>query len=466
MTLPGLLFWLFLIFSMVSRGPWIYYLTFASWSFGTLAVLPPALVGSSITPAWVCALAFTAREISRVGYQRFLQPLLSPKILLPLTLCTIYGAVASVLMPLLFEGRFEVVIMRLNVTGPGIVPLAFSVANITQTLYFVICTAFTAAVYSAANSPGESDALFASFRIGAFIAIVTGFMDLGLSQVGGTALLEPFRNATYSLMIDDNVMGMKRTVGLMSEASSYGGLILSFLTLFAYAPVNWTPLTGGAVKQFLLTATLCFMIYLSTSTGSIVMLGIVGVILTLNFVRNTLLSRQFALAGLFGVLVALTICVGVVLFYAPMAEFAQKFIESIVLTKTQSQSYIERSSWNRIAYEAFLNTYGLGAGLGSARSSSWFIAVLGNIGLPGALLFAALFWRIAFTRGIPEIHREKLWSVKLAIFINCVGLSLSSTTANFGLPVSFFVGLAFAFIESGSDARVNWSTSQESANPV
>ena len=446
MTFPGIIFWMLLLFVCFSRGAWIYYLIFASWSFGTLAVLPPSLTASSITPAWVCAIALALREGARVGFGKFLNYFFDAKTFLPLTLVTIYGVFSSVIMPNLFAGKFEVVVMRLSEATPGAAPLAYSAANVTQSLYFIICSVFTVAVYSAAKSASEMGSLLKGFQFGAVVAVVTGLADIGLSQVGATSLLLPFRNAAYSLMVDDDVMGIKRTVGLMSEASSYGGLTFGFLSVYVFAPNNWTPLTGRPIVQILIISALVAMVYLSTSSGALAMLGLLLFLMFLNFVRGLFVGRPFAAAGIFSALIALTCAVGAVLFLAPIAEFVQRFLDTVIFTKSQSQSYIERSSWNRIAMEAFYKTYGLGAGLGSVRASSWAVSVLGNIGFPGAALILLLIGRALVGSPVAVQDREKLWSIKLPIVLTCVGASLSSTSPNYGLPMAFLLGIALSFI--------------------
>ncbi len=51
-------------------------------------------------------------------------------------------------------------------------------------------------------------------------------------------------------------------------------------------------------------------------------------------------------------------------------------VNKMVFQKASSASYAERSLWNRVGWHAFLDSGGLGAGLGSIRVSNWGISIL------------------------------------------------------------------------------------------
>jgi hypothetical protein len=68
-------------------------------------------------------------------------------------------------------------------------------------------------------------------------------------------------------------------------------------------------------------------------------------------------------------------------------------IDVIIFKKSESESYAGRTEWTRVAWEAFFATDGLGVGLGSARTSNWFVALLSNTGIYPALIFPAVSQR-------------------------------------------------------------------------
>ncbi len=59
------------------------------------------------------------------------------------------------------------------------------------------------------------------------------------------------------------------------------------------------------------------------------------------------------------------------------------FVETTVNEKVGSASYNERSGANSESYDIFLDTFGIGVGLGANRASSLFPGVLSNTGLVG-----------------------------------------------------------------------------------
>lgn len=73
-------------------------------------------------------------------------------------------------------------------------------------------------------------------------------------------------------------------------------------------------------------------------------------------------------------------------------------INSTVGGKVHSRFGIERATGNWQAWSNFVDTYGLGVGLGSARASSFPLVVLSNLGLPGGLMFSAFLWRLVRRR--------------------------------------------------------------------
>jgi transposase len=74
---------------------------------------------------------------------------------------------------------------------------------------------------------------------------------------------------------------------------------------------------------------------------------------------------------------------------------AARLIETTLLEKADSASGIERLYWNQKSWMAFLDTHGLGVGLGSSRASSTFVAILSQLGVVGAVLFGLVFIDVA-----------------------------------------------------------------------
>jgi hypothetical protein len=57
-------------------------------------------------------------------------------------------------------------------------------------------------------------------------------------------------------------------------------------------------------------------------------------------------------------------------------ELLFNYVNELILSKPTSDSGVERASWNALALQNFFDTWGLGAGLGTNRSSSFPLALL------------------------------------------------------------------------------------------
>lgn len=441
MTYPGILFWLFAILALRSRGPLIYYLFFVCWSLGTLAVVPPQLAAGNLTPAWIAAVILTVRVVLDVGLGRYLEVMLDPRRFGALSLCTIYAAASAFLLPRLFAGQVDVVEIRLTRLG-GASPLAPNGANFTQALYFVFTTLLIVDVFFICSDPVKRRQFLSAFGWGAVVAIGTGLLDLAASNLGLSAILEPFRNASYVMMLDNDAMNMHRIVGLMSEASSYASLCLPFLALIALTPSEaGAPWNRWSVR---LGLALTVMTYLSTSSSGYVSLAAVGLAVAVNIGVGMVLWRRWAWMAAYVLLILATAGVAVLLFEPQLYDALYHVIDAMVLHKTQSQSYMERSSWNRAAMQAFHGTHWLGVGAGGARASSWPIALLSNIGLPGTALLVIFMAQAFMVRPRAPADVALARATKLAILPNLVMASLSGTTIALGVGVSMLFGLVCA----------------------
>jgi hypothetical protein len=61
--------------------------------------------------------------------------------------------------------------------------------------------------------------------------------------------------------------------------------------------------------------------------------------------------------------------------------------DTVFINKVDSDSYRERTLWNVLAMQTAHDSYYFGAGWGSVRASSFGCTLLGNVGIPGCILF-------------------------------------------------------------------------------
>ncbi len=157
MTYPAVIFWILSLLTLRSRGPSLYRLFFVSWSFGTLAMAPPQLIGASLFPAWILVGVMTARTVMDVGPRAYFGAVFDPRRFGVLTACTAYAIFSGIMLPSIFAGQFSVVSMRPDTLGSS--GLAPSVSNIIQAVYFLLTTITVVNIYFAGSEPGRRRAL-------------------------------------------------------------------------------------------------------------------------------------------------------------------------------------------------------------------------------------------------------------------------------------------------------------------
>jgi hypothetical protein len=440
LTYPAVIFWILALWTGLRRGPAFYYLFFACWSLGTLVVMPAATSLGNLTAPWIAASALTARVVIEEGARRYLYALVDFRRFGLLALCTLYAAASGYFLPRMFEGQVSVVTMRTSEV-PGPVSLRPDMANLTQGLYFVITSLTVVSIYFICQDATRRRQFLQAFGFGAAVAIVTGLLDLVCSLTGLNSLLEPFRNARYALMLDNEAVGMHRVVGLMSEASSYAGLCVPFLSLILLTPAQDSPWGRWRVP---LCLGLALMTYLSTSSGGYVALGALGAVFAASLLVGMYEGRPQAWWGSYGVLMAVGGLSLLLLLDPNLFDPVYRVFDAVVLNKASSESYIQRSMWNQVAYDAFVATHYLGVGIGGARASSWIYSLLSNIGAPGTLLLGAFMAQVLLAPAADPADRTLARAAKLALAPSLLLASVAGTSAGFGLFGATFFGLASA----------------------
>ncbi len=93
-------------------------------------------------------------------------------------------------------------------------------------------------------------------------------------------------------------------------------------------------------------------------------------------------------------LLALPLLIMTVMLIPAVSESVSNLIHATMTTKLASQSGEERMRWNQQAIGSFFDTSGMGAGLGSIRTSSFLIALLANVGIPGTIICMLFFFSL------------------------------------------------------------------------
>jgi hypothetical protein len=446
MTWPAVVVWISFFAGMVQRSPlFLLYLFFGLGAFGSLNLLGEG--GSvNVLPQAGCAIFLVCKILLSKGQlSRAVDMAIDPSKLGLFSAFTCYGLFTAYVMPRFFAHMVQV--NDLNSVIPWPILLAPSTSNLSQSVYLASSLGI-ALVFSLSgqNASFRRHYLQASL-VGGLLLIATGLADMTLAAAGLEELLKPFRTANYSLLTDQVIMGSKRVVGLMPEPSSYGPpCLLAAASLTFLRPC----FENKVLRDYLVPLTvagLLAMAWLSASSTAYLGLAAFAAVFGVNWLRRTLSTDTPAQDGLkweaIIVLAAALACLGAASLVPHAMDYIYDKLDVIIFKKSESSSYAERTEWTRVAMQAFFATDGLGVGLGSARTSNWFVAVLSNTGIFGTALLVCFILRLLFQRCRSADPRliEFTTALKYSLLPWFVVSAASWPTADFGVGVASTLGL-------------------------
>ncbi|MEE7455544.1 hypothetical protein MPAR168_19960 [Methylorubrum populi] len=447
MSWPAALLWVLILAAAFSNGPGLLYLLMICGAFGSLQMLPGS-GGANLLPQSACAAVFIGKVMIQPGnIRRGIEAALDPQRLVLFSAFLAYALFGALVLPRVFSGMIEVVPVSAFRFGTDI--LKPGAGNITQSGYMALSYAATLAF----TVIGQTEAMRAHYRralLSAACALVaTGLVDLITFSLNLGAVLEPFRTATYALLTDVEAEGAKRVVGLMPEASSYGTACVGM----AAALVFTRPLYHAGNEQMLVMIAiggLVLMTMLSTSSTAYVGLAVFGLVYGLDLLVR-MLDAGNPRRDQIGLEVGLIVLVVFVIFATFVIQPALfdpivAMVDKMVFQKSSSASYVERSLWNRVGWHAFLDSGGLGVGLGSIRVSNWVISILGSTGLFGALMMFGFIAQqlVAAPRNATRKAVVFATVTKLALVPVLVMYQLAGTIPDIGIAASAALGMIAA----------------------
>lgn len=366
-------------------------------------------------------------------------------------LCLVlYGVLSSYVMPRLFADATYIIPLGASThlsTSDGAVPLGPVSSNLTQPIYLIgdlFCFLMIATVGSTQRG---LETLATALIAYAATNIGFGILDLVTSATGTQEVLQIIRNAQYTFHDEETVGTMRRIIGSWPEASAFASMTLGAL---GFTGMLWLCGRKPLVTGPLALLSLLFVVISTSSTG------LVGAVVVLALLYATALQRcslrpqdRFSAATV--VLGPLMLCLIVLLVLATegVAERIYEYVDALILSKAQTESGVQRSSWNALAWRNFFDSWGLGVGLGTNRTSSFPLAVLSNVGVPGAV-FYLLFILTVFgvRRGEPRSYPS---DVRAAARVACLslltGAIIAGPTVDQSLLFYVFAGVASAWPE-------------------
>ena len=407
-----------------------------------------ALGSATIQPAHVLLGFLLLVAYRATGGAILLRAVKPPSAGFFLGLTVLYGVASAFFLPRLLEGTTDVFAIARSETVSTILltPVRPVSGNITQTAYLVgnlLCfIIFHALSSDKAGKRCVVDALIACGVLNLAFAIV----DQVTFVTGTAAYLGFIRNSTYSLLDATETAGIKRIVGSFTEASAFAWASLS---LFAFSLSLWLGGYRPAITLPLAVALL-IAIGLSTSTTGYVGASIyLSCLLLSNLVR--LLSGTASPRRLL-FLICMPALIGTAAMAAALDDetwrYLSRLADEVIFNKSASRSGIERASWNIQAWTNFVESHGLGIGVGSTRASSFPLAALATIGIFGASCYAiaVALCLLAGGRDQDPESRAIRAAASSACFATMVSACLSGTTIDLGLVFFAYAGTAASSI--------------------
>ena len=382
-----------LLGGLLARGSSALTLEILLCLFGAAAAISlPALGGATVTPAVVFLPFLLWRAFSEPLPGASLRSVSKGSFWL--VMLAAWGTLMALLVPRLLAGRLSILTIDRSGgnVGASLLPLGPVSGNITQSGY-----AFGAALtfIAARRLLLHEGRLKAFCDAGLWLAglnCLAAFINLCEFYLGLPSLLAWVRTANYVIFDSYEEAGLMRVSGTFSETSAFAAFTLP---LFAYCFRLWLSRVKSLVSGGLALLSLLLLLISTSTTAyaalSLYLAGCSVALLARVYFRGSL-PRAKALTW-WGSGAALAFVLAS--FFAPQVYVRiAEFVQVTVLNKMQSSSGVERNSWNQQAWSNFVDTWGLGVGLGSARASGFGLVLLSNVGLPGSLMF------VGFLRGV------------------------------------------------------------------
>ena len=456
MTWPTIVLWVLIFVGFFAPAQFMLYLFFAAETFGGLSLLPPGAAGN-VPVGTVCAAVLIAKTfVGRRRLRVFLNYALDFRKLGLLAMFSLYMVVTAFLFPRLFAGSVK--LYSLNAPA-NISFLSPSSANITQPIYMLVSFGMTfVSAYCGQNPTFRNEFLYANF-FGATLLLASGIIDMILGDAGRENLLLPFHSATYTLLDTASIAGQKRVVGFMPEASIFGGACMANLSFLVLNHQTYR----GRLRNFgvpVVAIGLLIMIYRSSSSGAYIGLAALVFILILKFIFGMVSTAYVTVSHvrkLLWIIGGGAVCV-VIVMCLPQSFLmhVRLLLDEVLFQKTVSSSYIERNAWTQAGITAFWTTHGVGVGVGSVRTSNWFVNFAASTGLIGILLFGSFALKMLLpSRGYPDkSSRHFSNGLKLALIPGFTVGALVGTTPDPGTTTMLTLGLLFALRQKRDPAAL------------
>jgi hypothetical protein len=436
------------VLAFVLPYQWAIYVMAASTLFGATEAV--SFGGVGVLPASLFLAFFVARAVMREDSRAIWASIRIGSPGFWLLILTGYACMSAVVFPrILSDSTFVYAIDHSadNTAQLSLQPLGPVSGNLSQSFYLVGECFLYIAASTMMRRRGASRTMADAFLFLSVLNVAAGAIDL-LGGAAGADLLGLLKTAQYAIIDDASIGNVRRISGTFSESSSFAGFSLP---LFAFTANLWLLGYRRKLSGALSALTAVFLLLSTSTTGYAGMAIYLVVFMTSRSkaISRSSRSRKFQIAALACLLVVVVAGV-LIAIDSPIITAIGDVIDRTVTNKMDSDSGVERSAWNLQSLVNFVDTFGLGVGLGSARASSFVAVTLGNLGLIGATLVGLFFYRTVRTPQRPSAwasDRIVSFAAVQALFASLIGATISGTVFDLGSCLYLFAAAAFGALD-------------------
>ncbi|SFQ57090.1 hypothetical protein [Donghicola eburneus] len=440
---------LFMLLYIMVRGPvkglWCLFLVLP---MGAAAAMNVSGLGSIYMADFVIMAMWASLLLFPTGFSELFATLKPGRPGFILLLLLIVSLLSAFFMPRFFRGDTEV-FMLVKVPDWGMAfrlrPLEPTTQNISQPIRFMISMSAFVILTTLFRKHGSAMQIHKGMILATWVNVLLAFLDVASHAVGFNDLLDVVRTSNMAMLDDQRIMGIKRIAGGFAEASAFGFYTMG---LFAYWMRYWFS-DKTSWKSGLIALLMFALIIRSTSSSTyLALIAFLGLYFLWHF--RTMFKARRALLIYISTIVAVPMMMIVFIMLFTLNPILSGMLDEILLTKMSSDSGVERMMWNTQALTAMIDTYGLGAGIGSVRASSFLYACLGNIGIVGTALYLVFIAQFLLARP-PKSERDTHTAAVIAgLQASCIGFLIQAMmSAPYpNLDVVFFAhaGLAMGLL--------------------
>ncbi|MGY1831676.1 hypothetical protein ACI8AA_14790 [Geodermatophilus sp. SYSU D01180] len=356
----------------------------------------------------------------------------------PLVLLVVISVLITLVSPLLFDG-----LPVLNPAG-GVGTLVAGVvtkSNLAQSVYLVLSVGVVAYLarsrWTGPEIVGTAACLTTMLSFWAWTHMAAGIpFPEGL-----------FDNSPAFTFQNTLPGGAPRVRGIFSEPA---GLAISCLVTIAYCASRMRHVRGPrSLGVLIIGGAALYLGSISTSTTFLVAGVMLAGLATVVHVASFVLGR-----GTLSTVVVAALC-GAALTAVWLLPYIANTVGAEIEAKVGTSSYNDRSSADSRSYQLVMDTWGIGAGLGSNRGSSFAASLLSTVGIVGTALFvAAVVVLVRRTWKLVEV-RPVIWALAATLTAKVVsGPDLSDPSGILWLSLGVLAHAALRDQGGGSTQAV------------